>query len=382
MRIARVETFVLSNRRALVRIESDTGVVGWGEPVLENWALTTVAAVERMSEHLLGRDPRRITQLWQVLSRGGFYRGGPVLGSAVAGIDQALWDLTARALDVPVHELLGGACREEVRVYAHANAAPGRTGDPELAARLVAEGLTMLKVAPDGPVGFLDSAATIERLVADLTALRDAVGPTVDLALDLHGRLSVPMSRRVLPLLEPLLLSFAEEPLRPEHAALVGELVHCSSVPIALGERLYSRTEFRPVLEAGVAVVQPDPSHAGGISEVVRIAAQAEVYDAQLAPHCPLGPVSLAACLQVDLAVPNVLAQEQTLAWHDPGSPDLAILVDPDVLRPVGGVIPRLTGPGLGIEVDEAVVRELATTGPLGPGSPVWQHRDGSFAEW
>lgn len=382
MRIARVETFVLSNRRALVRIETDSGAVGWGEPVLENWARTTEAAVERMAEHLVGRDPRRITQLWQVLARGGFYRGGPVLHSALAGIDQALWDLLGRHLGVPVHELLGGACREEVRVYAHANAGPGRTGDPVRARRLVAEGWTMLKVAPDGPVAFLDTPARTQQLVADLTELRDAVGPAVDLALDLHGRVSVPMARRLLPLLEPLLLTFVEEPLRPEHSALIGDLVRCSSVPVATGERLYARTEFRAVLEAGVAVVQPDPSHAGGITEVLRIASQAEVYDAQLAPHCPLGPVSLAACLQLDLAVPNVLAQEHTLALDDPGSPDLAILANPEVLRPVDGAVPRLTGPGLGVEVDEDAVRALAVTGPLEPGSPVWQHRDGSFAEW
>jgi galactonate dehydratase len=382
MRIAAVETFVLSNRRALVRIETDGGLVGWGEPVLENWALSVIAAVERMAEHLLGADPRRITHLWQVLGRGGFYRGGAVLQSALSGIDQALWDLRGRALGAPVHELLGGACRDEVRVYAHANAGPGRTGDPELARRLVAEGYTMLKVAPDGPVSFLDTPASIERLVADLGELRRAVGPGVDLALDMHGRMSLPMSRRVLPLLEPLLPVFVEEPLRPEHSALIGELVRASGIPVATGERLYSRAEFAPVLQAGVAVVQPDPSHAGGITEGIRIAAQAELFDAQLAPHCPLGPVSLAACLQLDLAAPNVLAQEQTLPWHDPGSPDFAVLVDPEVLRPVGGVIPRLTGPGLGVEVDEEAVRALAVAGPLAPGSPVWSHSDGSFAEW
>ena len=382
MRIARVETFVLSNRRALVRVETDGGLVGWGEPVLENWARTTVAAVQRMSEHLLGRDPRRITQLWQVLARGGFYRGGAVLHSAVAGIDQALWDIAGRALGEPVHALLGGACRERVRVYAHANAAQGRTGDPELARRLVAQGYDLLKVAPDGPVAFLDTPARVHRLVDELTELRAAVGDDVDLALDLHGRLSVPMARRLLPLLEPLLLTFVEEPLRPEHSALLPELVHCSSVPIATGERLYARTEFRAVLEAGVAVVQPDPSHAGGITEVFRIGTQAEVYDAQLAPHCPLGPVALAACLQLDLALPNVLAQEQVLRWDDPGSADVALLRDPEVLRPVDGAVPRLTGPGLGIEVDEDAVRALAVEGPLPPGSPVWEHPDGSFAEW
>lgn len=382
MHITSVETFVLSNRQALVKVSTSEGVSGWGEAVAENWARPTAATVERLAEYLLGRDPLQITRIWQVLARGGFYRGGPIIGSAVAGIDQALWDIKGRLLGAPVHELLGGPTRDWTRVYAHAGQA-GRAGDPERARSLVEAGYTLLKVTPDaGPVGFLDTPAWAETFLAEIAALREAVGRDVDIAIDFHGRLSVAQSRRILPLLEEFAPAFVEEPLRPEHSALIGDLVRCSSIPIATGERLYDRTEFRSVLEAGVAIVQPDVSHAGGITETFRIATLAEVYDAQIAPHCPLGPLSLAACLQVDLAVPNFYAQEQVVDVHRPGAPALGILANPEVLAMVDGHLPRLSGPGLGVEVDEDAVRARVVSGQLEPGSPVWSYPDGSFAEW
>ncbi|WP_294178731.1 galactonate dehydratase [uncultured Schumannella sp.] len=388
MRITAVETLVLSNRQALVKISTSSGIDGWGEAVAENWARPTAATVDRMAEYLIGKDPREITRLWQVLTRGGFYRGGPIMGSAVSGIDQALWDIKGRVLNAPIHELLGGPSRDRARIYAHANtyAGPGvvrRSGSPERARELVSAGYTMLKFAPDeGPVGFIDTPAWAERFVGQVGEMRDAVGPNVDLAIDFHGRLSVPHSRRILPLLERFSLAFVEEPLRPEHSAMIGELVHASSIPIATGERLYDRWGYRGVLEAGIALVQPDLSHAGGITESFRIATQAEIYDAQVAPHCPLGPVTLAACLQVDFAVPNFFAQEQVIDVHNPSSAWLQILRNPEVLQLVDGHIPRLTGPGLGIDIDEDIVRSLVVDGPLEPGSPVWAYPDGSFAEW
>lgn len=378
MRITGVETFVLSNRHALVKVSTDEGVFGWGECTLENWVRSVTAAVDQLTEHLLGADPRGITGLWQTLARGGFYRGGPVLSSAVAGLDQALWDLKGRWLGVPVHELLGGPTRDAARVYAHANA-PGRTGSPERARAHADAGIDLIKVAPDRRIEFLDQ---LDDVIADLTTLRSELGDGVDLAVDLHGRFSLPLSRRLLPRLEPLGIAFVEEPVRPEHSDLLGRLVACSPVPLATGERLYSRAEFRPVLEAGVAVVQPDVCHAGGITETFRIACQAETYDAQLAPHCPLGPVALAASLQLAFAVPNFYAQEQVLDLHLGPSPQAAVLRNPEVLVPVDGRVPRPTGPGLGIEVDEDAVRAAVDTGPLPPGSPVWHYSDGGFAEW
>jgi galactonate dehydratase len=381
MKITNIETFVLSNRHALVKVSTDEGVAGWGEHTLENWAHTVTAAVERMSEHLIGADPLPVTRLWQTLARGGYYRGGPVLSSAVAGLDQALWDIKGRWLDAPVHELLGGPTRARARAYAHANR-DGRTGDVDLARRHTAAGLSLLKVSPQAPVGFIESGAYLDQVVEQLWELRRSVGDDVGICLDLHGRYSVAMSRRLLPRLEPLGIAFAEEPLRPEHSDLIGDLVRCSPVPIATGERLFHRTEFRRVLEAGVAVVQPDLSHAGGITEAFRIATQAEIYDAQIAPHCPLGPLALAASLQVAFAVPNFYAQEMSFDPHLGPSADTRLLRDPSVLTPVDGYIPRPAGPGLGVEIDEDAVRAAVATGPLEPGSPTWSHEDGSFAEW
>ncbi len=383
MKVTAIETFVINNRRLLVKISTDRGVSGWGEPTLENWAIPVAAVVEQMAGALIGGDPRRITHYWQVLARGGFYRGGPVFHSALAGLDQALWDLKGRALGVPIHELLGGAVRSRMRVYVHSNAV-GRTGDPIRAAEFVSAGYTFVKVAPSAKTHFIETQAYLERFVADLTELRQAIGAEADFAVDLHGRFSVPMSRRAFPLIEHLGPAFLEEPLRPEHSALIGDIVRSTSIPIATGERLYSRFEFRTVLEAGVAVVQPDPSHAGGITECFRIAAQAEVYDAQMAPHCPLGPVALAACLQIDAVVPNFFAQELAIDAYTPDTGRrLQLLHNPEVLAPIGGHIPLPTGPGLGIEIDEKVVRSLIASGPLEPGSPTWSYDDDdSYAEW
>lgn len=376
-----METFVLTNRHALVKISTDEGVAGWGEHTLENWVRTVTAAVERMADHLIGADPLAITRLWQTLARGGYYRGGPVLSSAMAGLDQALWDLKGRWHGVPVHSLLGGPVRDSVRLYAHANA-DGRTGSPQRALTHVAAGFDLVKVAPPGPLAFMDGPGVLDAIVDDLTELRQAVGPAVDLALDLHGRCSIPLARRLLPRLEPLGLAFVEEPLRPEHSALIGRLVDSSPVPIATGERLYSRTDFRAVLESGVAFVQPDVSHAGGITECFRIGTQAEVYDAQLAPHSPVGPVALASCLQLGFAMPNFYAQEQSLNLHLGPAESAQVLRDPSVLRAVDGRIPLLSGPGLGIEIDEDAVRSLVDDGPLAAGSPTWIYPDGGFAEW
>jgi galactonate dehydratase len=381
MKITNVETFVVSDRRAFVKVSTDEGIAGWGEPVLENWARPAVAAVERMTPHLLGQDPRQTTRLWQVLARGGFYRGGPVLASAVSGLDQALWDIKGKWHGVPVSDLLGGPCRDQVRMYAHANAT-GPNRDLASVKEVVDAGYTLIKVAPAGPQSFITTPEDLARVVTELSELRSAIGPSVDFAVDFHGRFSVPQSRRLLPLLEELVPAFVEEPLRPEHSELIGELVRASRIPNATGERLYSRYEFRPVFEAGIAIAQPDLSHAGGITECFRIATTAEVYDVQIAPHSPLGPVALAACLQVDVAVPNFLAQEQSINFHRADARDRAFLKNPDVLRPVNGYVPRLAGPGLGIEVDEDSVRKAVATGALDEASPVWSYPDGSFAEW
>ena len=381
MKITSVETFLVPPRWLFCRIATDEGIVGWGEPVVEGRAETVRTAVAELSDHLVGADPLRIEDHWQVLTRGGFYRGGPVLSSAVAGIDQALWDIAGKAYRAPVHALLGGPVRERIRMYAWAY------GDsPEELAEAARErirvGYTAVKICPTGVLGSLGPPAAINSIVDRVAAVREAIGASHDLAVDLHGRASIPLARQLLPLIAEHAPLFVEEPLRPELSDQIGRITSATTVPVATGERLYSRQEFRTVLEAGVAVVQPDASHAGGISEVRRIAALAEIYDAQLAPHCPLGPIALAACLQVGFATPNLLIQEQSLDVHDHAGRDwAAYLTDTSMFTLRDGWIHRPPAPGLGVEVDEDAVRRADAVGHRFR-SPVWRHTDGSFAEW
>lgn len=381
MRIASVETFILGDRRLLVRIGTDTSLVGWGEATLETWVGPVTAVVRQMADYLVGKDPRLITAHWQVLTRGGFYRGGPVMASAVSGIDQALWDLAGKRLGAPVHELLGGAVRTHIRLYRHANV-DGRIGDLVRARELADEGYTMLKVAPTEPVRFIDTEETMTRLVDELDELRATVGDGVDIAVDLHGRFSVPQSRRFLARTEHLGLAFVEEPLRPEHSALIGDLVRGTATPIATGERLYSRAEFEPVLRAGIALAQPDVSHAGGISEVMRIGAFAEVFDVQLAPHCPLGLVAFAACVQVDAALPNAAVQETVIDFARLSDDEHAYVSNRGDWVPTDGYLPVPSAPGLGLDIDEDVVRER--TAEVAPSLTLWwsDPRDGGYVEW
>jgi galactonate dehydratase len=252
----------------------------------------------------------------------------------------------------------------------------------EQARRRTGTGLTAVKMTGSAELTAIDSPRQVDLVVERVAAVREAVGPDCDVAIDFHGRFSPAMARRVLPLLEPFLPFFVEEPLVPELSTDLARLVGSTPIPIATGERLYSRWDFREVLASGVAVAQPDVSHAGGISETRRIAAMAEAYGVSVAPHCPLGPIALAASLQIDVATPNFLIQEQSLDLHQgPDSSLLDYVVDRSVFRAEGGYLPRPTGPGLGIEVDESEVRRVAAD-PHRWRNPIWRHRDGSLAEW
>jgi galactonate dehydratase len=383
MKITSVDTFLVPPRWLFCRVRTDSGLAGWGEPVIEGRADTVRTAVHELAELLVGEDPLRVEDHWQRLSKAAFYRGGAILSSAVAGLDQALWDIAGKALGAPVHVLLGGPVRDRVRVYAWVGGdEPGEVADGIRAH--VEAGMTAVKMNANGRTGRLPSQAETDRIVARVALAREVLGPGRDVALDFHGRFSAAAARRVLPRLAPLHPLFAEEPVTPEHSHLLPAVVTASTVPVACGERLYSRSEFLPVLQAGVAVAQPDLSHAGGISEVRRIAALAETYDALLAPHCPLGPIALAASLQVAFATPNFLIQEYGLGIHyntAEGADLLDYLMDSSVLRAVDGYVRRPEGPGLGITLDEDAVRRADQQGHHWR-PPVWRHEDGSFAEW
>ncbi|GAA5084013.1 galactonate dehydratase [Thermocatellispora tengchongensis] len=381
MKIERVETFMVPPRWLFCRVETDTGVVGWGEPVVEGRAEVVRAAVGVLAEYLIGQDPLRVEDHWQVLTKGGFYRGGPVLSSAVAGLDQALWDIAGKHYGAPVHGLLGGPVRDRVRVYAWVGGdEPGELR--EAIEEQVEAGFTAIKMNASGMLPRSLSAADLAAVVARAEIARDALGPGRDFAVDLHGRASVALARQIVAAIEPAHPLFVEEPVAPEYLHRLGEITAGTPVPIALGERLYSRTDFLPALTAGLAVAQPDLSHAGGISEVRRIAALAETFDVPLAPHCPLGPIALAASLQVAFCTPNFLIQEQSAGIHYNGDADLLdYVLDPAPFDFVDGYARRTDAPGLGVRVDEAAVRR-ADRSPHAWRNPVWRHDDGSLAEW
>jgi len=381
VKITSVTTYQVPPRWLFCRIETDAGLVGWGEPVVEGRADTVRAAVDELSDLLIGQDPRRIEDLWQLMSKSAFYRGGPVLSSALAGLDQALWDILGKSLDVPVHQLLGGAVRDRVRVYGWIGGdEPSAVAD--VAAARIESGLTAVKMNASGRVGRMPSRSETAEVVARLAAVREAIGDDRDVAVDFHGRFGVAAARRIIGELAPLHPLFVEEPVLPEYGHRLAEVVSSTTVPVACGERLYSRTDFLPALQAGIAVAQPDLSHAGGISETRRIAALAETFDALLAPHCPLGPVALAASLQVAFATPNFLIQEQGIGIHYNTDAELLdYVLDRAPFAFPDGAIARWDAPGLGIEIDEDAVREADRRGHRWR-PPVWRHDDGSFAEW
>jgi galactonate dehydratase len=382
VKIAGFKTYIVPPRWLFLKIESDDGLVGWGEPVLEGKAHTVETAVHEMMDHLIGQDPAKIEDIWQRLYRGGFYRGGPILMSAIAGIDQALWDIKGKYHEAPVHELLGGSCRDTIRIYQWIGGdRPDEVGGAALAVKNT--GGTAVKMNATAEMQIVDSHRKIDQLVARVAAIRDTCGPYFDIGVDFHGRVHKPMARIMARELEQFDLMFIEEPVLPEHPDEMLALRRHCNIPIAAGERLYSRYDVKPFLERGcIDILQPDLSHAGGITECRKIAAMAEAYDVALAPHCPLGPIALAASLQLDAVSYNAFIQEQSLGIHyNQGGDLLDYLAAPDVFAYENGVVEIPKGPGLGILINEDMVAERAAQSHRWR-NPVWRHADGSIAEW
>ena len=382
MKITALTTFIVPPRWCFLKIETDEGITGWGEPVLEGRAHTVATAVEELADYLIGKDPSLIEDHWTVLYRAGFYRGGGVHMSALAGIDQGLWDIKGKALGVPVHALLGGQLRDRIRVYSWIGG--DRPADTAAMARdCGTRGFSAVKMNATEEMQFVDSHAKIDAVLARVQAIREAMGQDFGIGVDFHGRVHRPMAKVIAKELEPYHLMFIEEPVLSEHAEALKEIANHCSAPIALGERLYSRWDFKRILADGyVDIVQPDPSHAGGITETRKIAAMAEAYDVALALHCPLGPIALAANLQLDAVCYNAFIQEQSLGIHYNTTNDLLdYLKDPSVFAYREGYVAIPQGTGLGIEIDEEVVERMSRTGHRWR-NPVWRHADGSFAEW
>jgi len=382
MKITKMETFVVPPRWLFLKIETDEGISGWGEPIIEGKALTVQAAVEELSGYLIGRNPFDIEDHWQTMYRGGFYRGGPILMSAIAGIDQALWDIKGKFHQAPIYQLMGGACRNRMKVYSWIGGdRPSDVGEAALLAQ--AAGFKAVKMNATEELQYVDTHEKIDEVLARVAAVREAVGPHFGIGIDFHGRVHKPMAKILAKELESYRPLFIEEPVLPENNEALREIARASQIPIATGERMFSRWDFKHLLSDGyVDIIQPDVSHAGGITECKKIASMAEAYDVALAPHCPLGPIALAACLQVDATCHNAFIQEQSLGIHyNQGNDLLDYVTDSSVFAYTDGYVAIPNGPGLGIEIDEAHVRKMAEVGHDWK-NPLWRHADGSVAEW
>jgi galactonate dehydratase len=382
MKITKLTTYRLPPRWMLLKIDTDEGVVGWGEPVIEGKARTVEAAVHEFEQYLVGQDPRRINDLWQVMYRGGFYRGGAILMSAIAGIDQALWDIKGKTLGVPVYELLGGLVRDRMKTYSWVGG--DRPADVIAGIETLREaGFDTFKMNGTEEFGIIESSAAVDAAVARIAEIRQAFGNEIEFGIDFHGRVAAPMAKVLLRELEPYRPLFVEEPVLAEQAEYYPRLAEATSIPLAAGERMFSRFEFKNVFHAGgISIVQPDLSHAGGISECLKIAGMAEAYDIALAPHCPLGPVALAACLQLDFVSHNAVLQEQSMGIHyNKGGELLDYVANKEDFKIENGYIKPLPKPGLGVVVDEQRVLEASRNAPDWS-NPLWRHPDGSVAEW
>jgi galactonate dehydratase len=371
MKITKLETFFVKPRWLFLKVSTDEGIVGWGEPVVEGRSQTVAAAVHEIGRYLIGEDPRRIEHHWQAIYRGQFYRGGPVLCSALSGIEQALWDITGKWLGQPIWQLLGGATRDRIRMYGWVG---GETyGDYIESAKVsVDAGFTALKIGLPGSVNIVETPANADRIVERFAALRESVGSEIDIGIDFHGRVSPAMAVRLARALEPYAPMFIEEPVLPENVDALVTVARSTTIPIATGERLFTKWGFREVLEKqAAAILQPDLSHAGGILECKKIAAMAECYYAAIAPHCPLGPIALAACLQLDACIPNFLVQEHLTTGE-------GYLKQPFVVQ--DGYIGVPQKPGLGIDMDEGLLQEQLYDGTWE--TPRLWHPDGSVADW
>jgi len=371
MKITNFELIHVRPRWLFLKVYTDEGIVGYGEPILEGKARTVETAVKEFFEYLKGEDPMRIEHHWQAMYRWSFYRGGPIIMSAISGIEQALWDILGKYLGQPVYQLLGGPVRDRIKIYAHIG---GRTPEEcaQSALKRVKEGFRALKMGPFEAMRIVDTPRKIREAAERVKAVREAVGDDIDLGIDCHGRLSPSTAIMAAKALEPYSPMFLEEPCLPENVDTMVTVARSTSIPIATGERLFTRWGFREVLEKQAAsILQPDLCHAGGIMECRKIAAMAEVYYAAVAPHNPLGPISLAACLQLDACTPNFLVQEHVTLGE-------GYLKKPFKLEDGYVEVPK--EPGLGIELDEEKIEEKRYSG--GWMSPQLFHEDGSVADW
>lgn len=381
MKIESFRIYTIKPRWIFLKLTTDTGLVGWGEVISGTRTKTVVAGLEEMCERLVGHNPERIEDIWQELYRY-FFRGGPIPMTILSGIDMALWDIKGKHFNTPVYNLLGGAAREKLKVYSWI----GGDRPSEVAAEAIhrlEKGFKAVKMNATEELHYIDSYRKVDEVIERVDSIRQAVGDKLDIGVDFHGRVHKPMAKVLMKALEPYHLMFVEEPVLPENNEALRALYGQTSIPIATGERLYSRWGFKDIMTQGcVDILQPDLALCGGISEGKKIAAMAESFDLAVAPHAPYGPISLAATFQVDACTPNVFIQEQSLGIHYNAGYDLLDFVNnTEMFDYKDGFVSVPNGPGLGIDINETLVEKVSLEG-LQWRNPLWRNDDGTIAEW
>ena len=383
MKITRLEVIKVKPRWMFLKMHTDTDIFGLGEPVLEGHCTSVEAVIREFEEYLIGKDPMQIEHHIQALYRGGFYRGGPLMLSAISGIEQAMWDIKGKYYNCPVYEMLGGRCRDKIRMYTHIKrtAVVGEFSVDEMldiADERLKEGYTALKYSIIPPIKAVENPANIEKHIERFAKVRERIGNNVDLAIDFHGRVSPAVANILIERLKPYSPMFIEEPCLPENVDCMVNIAHKTTVTIAAGERLFGKWQYRELIEKqAVSIIQPDICHVGGIYEGRKLAAMIEMYYGSVAPHNPLGPISLASCIQLDTCIPNFLVQEH------PGNPDksdlgVGYIKEPFVIK--DGYIDVPTKPGLGVELDEEALKDKLYDGKWT--TPRQYYEDGSNADW
>ena len=381
MKISDVTVYKVKPRWIFVKISTDEGIEGWGEMISGTKTETVVAGAYEIGNRLIGRNPFEIERLFQEMHRS-FFRGGPINGTIVSGLEMALWDIKGKAFNVPVYELLGGAARDKIKVYSWIGGdRPSEVA--EQAQDRFDRGFTAVKMNATEELHYIDSYQKVDEVVERVASIRERFGDAMDIGVDFHGRVHKPMAKVLAKALEPFHPMFLEEVVLPENEEHFKEVADSVAVPLATGERLYTRWQFKNLFKQGtVDIIQPDVALCGGILETRKIAAMAEAYDMAVAPHAPYGPVALAATLQVDSCTPNVFIQEQSLGIHyNKGFDLLDFVKNKEVFQYKDGYVDLPSKPGLGLEMDEDRIKEISQEGLVWT-NPQWKNYDGTIAEW
>lgn len=352
---------VHSLRTIFIKMHTNAGIIGIGEGTVEGRITTVMAAIKELEPYLIGKDPRRVVHHWQAMYRHGFYRGDIVLTSAISAVDIAMWDIKGKVLGVPVYELLGGPTRDRIRLY-------GQAGSPEGAKSVLAEGYQSMKISVTSSRGrlsrYVENPDFIQGVVENIKAIRETIGPKIDMGIELHGDHEPQTSMIIIKALEQFQPWFYEEPIQHQNLPLMAEMAKKTHIPFATGERMVTKWQFRDLLNLGSAsLLQPDVTHCGGITELKAIATLAEAFYAGMLPHAKEGIVGAIASMHVMASIPNFVAHEiPNLQAAPKDNVQRSYLGKSYIKKPLvmteGNIIIKgnIDGPGLGIELDDNLI--------------------------